>query len=249
MKIKFKFTLALFTLAGFLATAQSGNVGVGTSSPTEKLEVNGHFKDSAFSTTWTPSISYDSNYVVLYNGRLYQHLTTNNTATAPDMDGSNWGILNSSPTTEEVMTITSTGTAPAKATNPIHDYISATDDGEWVTVDFEYSHTNNAGAVGGTGECLFKLPAGYAFNTAKHPVNTQSTTLTGQQEVHKLIHLSGIIQGDNTYYSYRNYIVPYDATHFRIVNIDVNTYYFVGISFVITHAVLTYKGSFRFKKA
>ncbi len=246
---KIYFLTLILPLVGYMATAQSGNVGVGTSSPTEKLEVNGHFKDSAFSTTWTPSISYDSNYVVVYNGSLYQHLTTTNTATTPDVDGANWGNINSANTIEEVMTITSTGTSPTKASSTINDYISATDDGDWVTVDFEYSHTNSAGAVVGTGDYLYKLPAGYAFDTSIHPVNTQATSVSGTAEVHKLIHLSGILQADAAY-SYRNYIVPYNATHFRIITIDIGAFHFTSSSsFIMTHAILTYKGSFRFKKA
>src|SRR5690606_32671862 len=125
-------------------------------------------------------------------------------------------------------------------------YISATDDGTWVTIDFEYSHTNNTGATSGSGDYLFKLPAGYAFNTSIHPVNTQATTLYGVAEVHKMIHLSGIMQADS-YYSYRNYVVPYDATHFRIVTIDFNQWYFVSpANYTMTHAVRTQKGSFRF---
>lgn len=239
-----------FLCIGNSMYAQTGNVGIGTTTPTEKLEVNGNIKDSSFSTTWTPSIAYDSNYMLIYEGNLYRHLTTTNTASAPSADATNWRNITAPEIvkTQETLTITSTGTAPTKATSPINDYITATDDGTWVTIDFEYSHTNNTGTAVGSGEYLFELPAGYAFNTSVHPVNTQSVYLSGAQEPHKIIHLSGFLQGDINY-SFNNYVVPYDATHFRIINMNVNAWYFVGYGcFIITHPELVYKGSFRFQK-
>lgn len=83
--------------------AQTGNVGIGTTTLSEKLEVKGNFRDSTFSTTWTASISYDSNYVVLYEGNFYKHLTTTNTATTPDIDDTNWGSISSEATTAEYL--------------------------------------------------------------------------------------------------------------------------------------------------
>lgn len=78
------------------AYAQTGNVGIGTTSPDEKLEVNGHTKDAAFSTVWraTPA-TYTANYIVAYNGNFYRNLTGTNTATAPNADFTNWVNISS----------------------------------------------------------------------------------------------------------------------------------------------------------
>ncbi|UII21497.1 hypothetical protein [Fulvivirga ligni] len=184
--------LSLFIV--YNAQAQTGNVGIGTTTPTEKLEVNGNIKDAAFSTTWTSGATYSANYVVLYNGSLYKHLTTTNTAVTPDEDATNWRTVSTLVTSPvETLTITATGTAPNKATTTINDYIYATDDGGWVTVNFEYSHTNITGATAGSGSYIFKLPEGYSFDTSVHPVNTQASNVSGTTEVHKLIHLSGLL--------------------------------------------------------
>jgi hypothetical protein len=160
-----------------------------------------------------------------------------------------WSLGSSLNVTSETLTITSTGTSPTKATAKINDYISATDDDSgWVIIDFDYTHHAVAGAANGTGEYIFKLPTGYSFDTTIHPINTQATALSGNNELTKLIHLNGIIVSVASR-SYRNYIIPYNATHFRIVTIDVNTFEFCRSgNFSFATFPLTYKGSFRFKK-
>ncbi|WP_417593204.1 hypothetical protein [Owenweeksia hongkongensis] len=92
--MKTKLTIVVFALLGFMANAQTGNVGVGTSSPTEKLEVNGNYKDSAFSTTWKSQTNggtyYTADYIVIYNGTFYKNLTGTNTDATPNVDATNW---------------------------------------------------------------------------------------------------------------------------------------------------------------
>ncbi len=104
MKKTYFLTLIL-ALAGYMATAQTGNVGVGTSTPTEKLEVNGNYKDSSFSTTWKShtngGIYYTADYIVIYNGTFYKNLTGTNTDATPDADATNWvNLCPAAPTPE-----------------------------------------------------------------------------------------------------------------------------------------------------
>ena len=49
--MKINITIALFALAGYMANAQSGNVGVGTSSPQAKLHVQGDLRVDSLEST------------------------------------------------------------------------------------------------------------------------------------------------------------------------------------------------------
>ena len=99
MKKTILFFITIFLLLTFTSNsyAQTGNVGIGTSSPDEKLEVNGNIKDLSFSTIWKSTGTYTLNYLVAYNGNFYRNLTGTNTATTPNSDFTNWVNISSEP--------------------------------------------------------------------------------------------------------------------------------------------------------
>ena len=75
------------------------NVGIGTSNPTEKLEVNGNAKiaqnltTDTFSTAWVDNTNgglYAIDDIVIYNGGFYKNLTGTNLDTTPNLDTTNW---------------------------------------------------------------------------------------------------------------------------------------------------------------
>lgn len=72
-------------------------VGIGTTTPTESLDVVGNIKTTTFSSIWKSNSSggtyYSLDYIVIYNGVLYKNLTGTNTDTTPDMDAINWGRI------------------------------------------------------------------------------------------------------------------------------------------------------------
>ena len=75
-------------------------VGVGTTSPTEALEVVGNYKDSSFSSTWKSDINggiYTIDYIVIYNGAFYKNLTGINTNIDPSADVTNWKNITPAP--------------------------------------------------------------------------------------------------------------------------------------------------------
>lgn len=71
----------------------TGNVGINTNTPREKLEVNGHLKSSNFATVWRSNASggtYTANALVIHNGFIYRNIKGTNTNTSPNNDATNW---------------------------------------------------------------------------------------------------------------------------------------------------------------
>lgn len=154
-------------------------------------------------------------------------------------------------TVTETLTIGATTTAPTKATVKQHDYITLFDDGSgWCDVEMCYSHGSATGATSGFGTYLFSLPGGYAFDTTYHPLNTQTGTLSGAEEVYKLIPGQGMIQASTAYSLSGNHVIAHTPTTFKI---NANTPTGFGLLnsgyFAFGVANVAYKISFRFKKA
>lgn len=63
------------------------------------------------------------------------------------------------------MNIRGSVTDPTKATTPLVDKAFYRQDGKDMLISFEYSHTNNAGASGGSGTYFFDLPPGFLIDT------------------------------------------------------------------------------------
>jgi len=97
-----KTTLNLIILAMFcLVTNAYSQVGIGTTNPTESLDINGNIKTTTFSTTWKSMTNggsyYTVDYIIIYNGVFYKNLTGTNTNTTPNLDITNWENINPKP--------------------------------------------------------------------------------------------------------------------------------------------------------
>jgi len=150
----------------------------------------------------------------------------------------------------EALTIGATTTAPTKATTRVQDFIQLTDDGSgWCRVEASYFAASPSGAAGGSGNYLYTLPGGYQFDTTIHPTNTQLTTLSGWEQVNKMIGATGIVSQEGNS-SFNNYVVPYSSTQFRIIAHSPSQYAYLGSSYyLMTVANNQFRLSFRFKKA
>jgi len=150
----------------------------------------------------------------------------------------------------EALTIGATTTAPTKATTRVQDFIQLTDDGSgWCHVEASYFAASPSGAGSGSGNYLYTLPGGYQFDTTIHPTNTQLTTLSGWEQVNKMIGATGIVSQEGNS-SFNNYVVPYSSTQFRIIAHSPSQYAYLGSSYyLMTVANNQFRLSFRFKKA
>jgi len=128
------------------------------------------------------------------------------------------------------ITIGAVTTPPTKATTVENDFVryrtkepAIGSNTELIEVDYMYSSSSSAGAAGGSGNYLFELPNGYEFNSTEHPVYTGTTDLSGGSTSIYAIDRGkpqGMIFGDGFYDLVL--IVPYDATHFRIISLGGN---------------------------
>jgi hypothetical protein len=144
--------------------------------------------------------------------------------------------------------IGATGTAPAKAAAE-NDFIRYRELGNnQVEIDFLYS-TTGTGTADGTGDYLFTLPNGYSFNGGENPVFTNPITTAAEVNTalpYALRDVKTAFVG-SAGVSTVAYVIPYDATHFRLVSISTNKA--VGdTSNQLTNATVVYGGRFVFVK-
>ena len=160
----------------------------------------------------------------------------------------------------EPITITATTTNPTKATVALADYINIVDDGSgWCTVTMSYRHTSSVGAVSGSGQYIFKLPAGYKFDTNVHPIyNVVTQSLPTFPIVAQIIPGSfGFVTGRGA--NQQIHALAYSEDQFRLVTgiglqgdgLSVNQHIGSGY-FQLNNGTPTgdmaYNISFRFKK-
>ncbi len=161
------------------------------------------------------------------------------------------GSGNIGPTTvTESLTIGATTSGPTKATTTDQDFITIIDDGSgWCNVELSYYASDTSGAGAGSGTYLYSLPGSYEFNTTTHPLNTQTTSMSGFGELNKAIGAVGIVSQDN-HTSFTNFVIPHSATQFKIMANSPTSLNYAGSSYyTITVDNVQFRLSFRFKKA
>jgi hypothetical protein len=161
------------------------------------------------------------------------------------------GSGNNGPTTvTESLTIGATTSAPTKATTTDQDFITIIDDGSgWCNVELSYYASDTSGASAGSGTYLYSLPGSYEFNTTTHPLNTQTTSMSGSGELNKAIGTVGIVSQDN-HTSFTNFVIPHSATQFKIMANSPTSLNYAGSSYyTMTVNNTQFRLSFRFKKA
>ncbi|WP_426486142.1 hypothetical protein [Flavobacterium sp. 2] len=130
------------------------------------------------------------------------------------------GASNSNFSAKVALTITGTTANPTKATVRENDFIRYRDLGNnQIEVDFMYSAKSATGSAAGNGDYLFALPGGFSFNATEHPFYTSLTPT----ELDILVNSVGRVRNANWFvsgYNAASYIVPYDATHFRIMTTE-----------------------------
>ena len=164
-------------------------------------------------------------------------------------DGSELTNVSSYSQTTEILEITGTTTNPTIPNDAFRE-ISLEDYGNgWCNVDLKFVF-KTGGAITGNGSYLFHLPAGYSFDTSRHPTNTQVPNITGSSRTDEMIPAVGYNHG-NTTYNFRIQIYPYSSTTFRIITVDTNLWYPISADNFSMGLYTDYgiHASFRFKKA
>lgn len=155
----------------------------------------------------------------------------------------------------ETLVITATGgVSPGIGASPAQNYINLVDDGSgWCTVTGALKMS--AAGAAGSGTYLINLPGGQKFDTAFHPLNTQTSNLSGGGEIHKVIPGSaGVIGWVDGTSIHKLEVVPHTQTQFKLSASHVIAgaslyYYFQGSTFYQMSAACFFQFSFRFKKA
>jgi len=229
----------------------SGSLTIGSGSVTLAINdsVIATISGSTFTGVTKHSLGLSGSLTRLTNGTSYlvagtrMMITTGSTGA---VTVSHSGSIN----VTEALTIGATTTAPTKATTRVQDFIQLTDDGSgWCRVEASYFAASPSGAGSGSGNYLYTLPGGYQFDTTIHPTNTQLTTLSGWEQVNKMIGATGIVSQEGNS-SFNNYVVPYSSTQFRIIAHSPTQYTYIGNSYyIMTAANNQFRLSFRFRKA
>jgi microcystin-dependent protein len=74
----------------------AGDVGIGTATPTEQLDVAGDIRSDTFHTNWDSNANgfgYMANDVVIYEGQFYKNISSANADITPNLDTVNWALL------------------------------------------------------------------------------------------------------------------------------------------------------------
>ncbi len=104
---KFLLCISLTATAGFAAIAQTGNVGIGTTTPGSKLTVNGSFAAAFTPVTANTYTIGENDFSIRWNGTADGIITLLASSTTPDRTGRLYFIKNVS--TASVLTIDGSG--------------------------------------------------------------------------------------------------------------------------------------------
>ncbi len=105
------------------------------------------------------------------------------------------------------MIISATGTAPAKATQVVHDQAFWRRVGDSMEIHYAYRHDNNAGAAIGAGVYLFGLPAGYQIDASK-------IRFTSSDVVDGIVGPAAVLVASS---SAHGYVKVHDTTHLKMI--------------------------------
>lgn len=150
------------------------------------------------------------------------------------------------------LSINGSTTDPVKSSTPIFDNLTIVDDGTgWVNLDLNYAHITQSGASDGSGDYLFNLPSGYTFDLNQHPEHVSLASLTGYDNIHKVLSVTGFVLRVGFYNKVVG-IVPYSATQFKLGYhagaSDEEVRFVSSARFRLGVDIVGYKASVRFKK-